>query len=83
MFDEEIISVANNSAQADRLVIESAVKECYEQHKAAWETRDKGEPVDHWFDENGALCIRYENGEWFHYKMCPGVLGQAPFLSWW
>ena len=83
MFDEEIISVANNSAQADRLVIESAVKECYEQHKAAWETWEKGEPVDHWFDENGALCIRYENGEWFHYKMCPGVLGQAPFLSWW
>ena len=59
------------------------VKECYEQHKAAWESWDKGEPVDHWVDENGALCIRYENGEWFHYKMCPGMLGQDPFLSWW
>lgn len=33
MFDEEIISVANDSVQADRLAIESAVKECYEQHK--------------------------------------------------
>ncbi len=82
MFDEEIISVANDSAQADRLAIESAVKECYEQHKAALEKWDKGEPVDYWLD-NGALCIRYESGEWFHYKMCPGMLGQDPFLSWW
>ena len=36
MFDEEIIAVANDSEQADRLATESAVKECYEQHKAAW-----------------------------------------------
>ena len=43
MFGEEIISVANDSVQADRLAIESAVKECYEQHKAAWESWDKGE----------------------------------------
>lgn len=74
MFDGEIIAVANDSGQADRLATESAVKECYEQHKAAWESWDKGEPVDHWVDENG---------EWFHYKMCPGMLGQALFLSWW
>lgn len=47
MFGEEIISVANDSVQADRLAIESAVKECYEQHKAAWESWDKGEPIDH------------------------------------
>ena len=45
MFDDEIIAVANDSAQADRLATESAVKECYEQHKAAWESWDKGEPV--------------------------------------
>ena len=32
MFDDEIIAVANDSAQADRLATESAVKECYEQH---------------------------------------------------
>lgn len=53
MFDDEIIAVANDSAQADRLATESAVKECYEQHKAAWESWDKGEPVDHWVDEMG------------------------------
>ena len=29
MFDEEIISVANDSVQADSLAVESAVKECY------------------------------------------------------
>lgn len=42
MFDEEIIAVANNSEQADRLATESAVKECYEQHKATWESWNKG-----------------------------------------
>lgn len=30
MFDGEIIAVANDSGQADRLATESAVKECYE-----------------------------------------------------
>ena len=43
MFDDEIIPVANDSVQADRLATESAV----------------------------------------NYKMCPGILGQDPFLSWW
>lgn len=64
MFDEEIISVANDSVQADSLAVESAVKECYEQHKAAWETWDKGEPVDHWFDEMGhcVLGMKMESG---------------------
>lgn len=79
---DEIIAVANDSAQEDMLATESAVKECYEQHKAAWESWDKGEPVDHWF-ENGALCIRYENGEWFHYKMNFGVEGLDAYLEWW
>lgn len=83
MTNDEIFVIANNSVQSDMLAIEDAVNDCYEQHKATWESWNKGEPVDHWFDDNGALCIRYENGEWFHYKMCPGVLGQDPYLEWW
>lgn len=53
------------------------------QHKAVWGKWDKGEPVDHWYDDEGNICIKYTNGEWFHYRMNPGDEGQAPFLSWW
>lgn len=48
-----------------------------------WKKWDKGEPVDHWYDDEGNMCIRYANGEWFHYRMNPGAEGQDPFLEWW
>lgn len=80
---DEIITIANDSAQSNMLAIEDTVNDCYEQHKAVWEKWDKGEPVDHWRDDEGNMCIRYANGEWFHYRINPGAEGEAPFLEWW
>jgi len=43
-------------------------RECYENHKAAWESWENGEPARSWFDLDGNLCIEYENGKWWHYN---------------
>lgn len=47
-----------------------------EKHKESFELWAHGEPVKHWFD-NGILCILYEDGEWWHYKMSNGK------VEWW
>jgi hypothetical protein len=36
-------------------------------HRAAFEHDPFGEIKEAWRDGNGVLCIRYENGEWYHY----------------
>lgn len=47
-----------------------------EKHKESCEMWPHGEPVKHWFD-NGILCILYESGKWWHYKMSNGQ------VEWW
>lgn len=48
-----------------------------EQHRAAFENWPHGEAAQSWRDESGVLCVRYEDGEWYHYK--EGADG----LEWW
>lgn len=44
------------------------ITRCIEAHKAAFEDWPCGEMQKAWVDENGNLCIRYEDGTHYHYK---------------
>ena len=49
--------------------------------RLVWEKWDKGEPVDHWYDDEWKHCVlNMTNGEWFHYKMCPGDVRTRPIF---
>ncbi|MGN9019953.1 hypothetical protein ACTM9B_13125 [Lachnospiraceae bacterium HCP1S3_A10] len=48
--------------------MKNLTEKCYEQHKAALENWQNGEPEKTWFDSKGNLCIEYENGKWWHYN---------------
>lgn len=50
---------------------------CYIVHQGACEHWTHGEPVDIWRDENHILCIKYEDGAWFHYSF------KSTGLEWW
>lgn len=53
------------------------VERYYECHKLIFENWTHGKPVKSWTDENGNLCIMYEDGEWWHYREKNGE------LEWW
>ncbi len=43
--------------------------------------------VEHWYDDKGILCIRYDNGQWFHYKgyvysLANGIIDQTDIQYW-
>jgi hypothetical protein len=46
-------------------------------HQGACEQWTHGEPVEVWRDENRILCIRYADGNWWHYSFKPTG------LEWW
>lgn len=37
-------------------------------HMLSVENWTEGQPIDHWVDENGVDCVKYESGKWFHYR---------------
>lgn len=49
---------------------------CYMGHYKACENWEHGEAVEVWF-EDGVLCIRYEDGSWYHYNRTENG------LEWW
>lgn len=51
-------------------------KSCYEQHKTAFEAWGYGEPIES-RHENDILIIKYQSGDWFHYKL------ENNRLIWW
>lgn len=46
-------------------------------HKQAWENWTQGDITKVWHEDN-ALCIKYESGEWWHYR-----LNNNNNLEWW
>lgn len=48
----------------ERIFILHAVNAHYSAHKR-W---THGEPVEIWRDEYYFLCVRYEDGSWWHYR---------------
>lgn len=57
--------------------INSQIQNIIDKHKSAFENWEEGEPVKVWTDENGATCIKYESGHWWHYKY------RNNHLEWW
>ncbi|MCI8372432.1 MAG: hypothetical protein HFI75_08555 [Lachnospiraceae bacterium] len=53
------------------------VKDCYLKHKSAFEEWIHGKPKKSWIDEDGILCIMYEDSTWWHYQEKNGN------LEWW
>lgn len=47
--------------------LESRAHKAFTAHKAVCEVWNNGEIDKVWTDENSVLCIRYENGKWWHY----------------
>ena len=49
----------------------------WKRHKEAVENWKEGEPVRTWQDDDGAFCIEYESGRWWHYVKVNGS------VEWW
>ena len=50
---------------------------CFEEHKKAFTNWSEGAILKHWHDENNNLCVKYESGNWWHYRINKHV------LEWW
>ena len=50
---------------------------CYLAHRQAFNDWEDGNPVKVWADSDGALCVEYESGKWWHYKF------KKNGLEWW
>lgn len=51
------------------------VAERYAQmHKNICEHWREGDVISVWRDENKTLCIKYESGKWWHYRITNGQL---------
>lgn len=49
--------------------MEKEIEMFVNEHKKAFENWQEGKVVDVWHDEKGVLCIKYESGNWWHYKL--------------
>lgn len=54
--------------------MEEQAEAFYKVHKNACETWEQGEPVKVERDSAGVLCITYDSGAWYHYKLTPNGL---------
>ena len=60
--------------EADRLFILHAVNAHYRAHQR-W---THGDPVKIWRDEYYFLCVKYEDGSWWHYRQT-----ETGGFEWW
>lgn len=51
-----------------RMKLTELAESAYNAHKNAFDNWNKGEAIKAWEDNEGCLCIEYENGEWWHYS---------------
>lgn len=70
---EEVISEIQTEIVKNVLI-------CIKAHMKAFEKWEEGRPVEYW-EEDGVLCIRYESGKWWHYKINMSM-GEA-YVEWW
>lgn len=61
------------------MTVEEKAMRCMNEHKKAFEAWTEGNIVKCWEEENGAICVRYESGKFWHYKH--NVVSGA--LEWW
>lgn len=58
-------------------VVNMIVKECSEAHKRARQKWEEGDIQETWIDDKGNICIKYESGNWWHYRNNNGT------IVWW
>ena len=49
--------------------IKKRAEAAFTEHKKAIGTWEDGEILDVWNYESGNICVRYESGKWWHYKV--------------
>lgn len=67
MNETEFYGAENDAIEKDR--IRGNAEFCMEEHKKAFENWTQGNIVDCWEDENGNTCVKYDSGNWWHYKL--------------
>lgn len=50
---------------------------CLSEHKKVFEKWLEGKILEYWYDDNNIFCVRYESGNWWHYKL------NRNNLEWW
>lgn len=58
--------------------INDRARACYTVHRGACEDWTHGEPAEVWRDEYTFLCVRYEDGSWWHYRQT-----ETGGFEWW
>lgn len=48
--------------------LDKVAHEAYQAHRSACETWENGYINEIWLDDNKNICIRYDNGKWWHYN---------------
>lgn len=55
----------------------------YSVHRAFLENWHEGEPIRIWYDAKNNLCVKYESGKWWHYKVEEQAGCREPEVVWW
>jgi len=59
-------------------MLEEKANEYAKVHMNACEKWKQGDIDNCWLDDSGYICIRYQSGEWWHYRV-----NGAGELEWW
>lgn len=80
MNETEFYGEENDRIEKERII--GNAEFCMEEHKKAFENWTQGNMVDCWEDEDGNTCVKYDSGNWWHYKIVS--LGDNSEVSeWW
>lgn len=60
------------TTEAERKGLEAIAESCYLAHSSKCNIWQHGNIKECWFDEDGNVCVKYEDGAWWHYK-CDGT----------
>lgn len=63
--------------------LDKVAHEAYQAHRIACENWDNGYINDIWLDDNKNICIRYDNGKWWHYSTNDGDNGHGGRHNFW
>ncbi|MBZ0313470.1 hypothetical protein K7185_13425 [Clostridium butyricum] len=50
---------------------------CLLEHKKAFEKWNEGSILKYWYDNSNVLCVQYDSGNWWHYRI------NEYTLEWW
>lgn len=62
---------------AEKIGLDAIAEKCYEDHAAKCNVWQHGTIKESWFDQDGNVCVKYEDDAWWHYKY------HGTDLEWW